>query len=234
MKQRVYNLIILDESGSMGCIQQEAINGVNETFQTILEAQENHDDQEHYVTFVSFNSTILADKPENITAQEVKKILASSNSRINIVYKNTPVKDVKKISANDYQPKGTTPLYDAMGISLTNLERIVGKEDVVLVTVITDGQENSSKDYSRSAIKSLVETLKGKGWIFTYIGANQDVEKVGASISINNTLSFSQSDEGTQVMFERERGCRGRLFDQLAEGHSTDELANNYFDGVEK
>lgn len=56
MKQRVSNLIILDESGSMGSIEQQAINGVNETMQTIRSAQKKHEEQEHYVTFVSFNS----------------------------------------------------------------------------------------------------------------------------------------------------------------------------------
>ena len=56
MKTRIFNLIILDESGSMLSIKNEAINNVNESLQTILKAQKENPDQEHYVTFVSFNN----------------------------------------------------------------------------------------------------------------------------------------------------------------------------------
>ncbi len=56
MKQRVFNLIILDESGSMSSIKKQAIDGVNETVQTIRTAQKKHEDQEHFVTLVAFNS----------------------------------------------------------------------------------------------------------------------------------------------------------------------------------
>lgn len=55
MKQKVFNLIILDERGSMNSIEKQAIDGVNETVQTIRSAQKMHEEQEHFVTFVSFN-----------------------------------------------------------------------------------------------------------------------------------------------------------------------------------
>ena len=54
MKTRVFNLIILDESGSMSCIERQALTGVNETLQTIRRAQEKYPEQEQYVTFVPF------------------------------------------------------------------------------------------------------------------------------------------------------------------------------------
>lgn len=56
MKQRVFNLIILDESGSMSSIEKQAIGAVNETIQTIRNAQEKHEDQEHFMSLVVFNS----------------------------------------------------------------------------------------------------------------------------------------------------------------------------------
>ena len=56
MKTRIFNLIILDESGSMMSIKKEAIDSVNETLQTIRAAQKKHEDQEHYVTLVTFNN----------------------------------------------------------------------------------------------------------------------------------------------------------------------------------
>ena len=56
MKTRIFNLIILDESGSMQSIKTAALNGMNETLQSISNAQKKHEDQEHVVTLVSFNS----------------------------------------------------------------------------------------------------------------------------------------------------------------------------------
>ena len=56
MKTRIFNLIIIDESGSMQSIKKEAIDSVNETFQTIRSAQKKHEDQEHYVSLVTFNA----------------------------------------------------------------------------------------------------------------------------------------------------------------------------------
>ena len=59
MKTRIFNLIILDESGSMQSIKQAAINGMNETVQSINEAQKKHEEQERVVTLVTFNSSAV-------------------------------------------------------------------------------------------------------------------------------------------------------------------------------
>ena len=211
MKQRVFNLIILDESGSMTNIEKQAIDGVNETVQTIRTAQKKHEDQEHFLTLVSFNS------------ESVKTI-----------YENVEAEKVEELTSKQYQPSCCTPLYDAMGNALTKLSKNVAENDAVLVTVITDGYENASREYDGKAIKSLVESLKDKGWLFTYIGANQDVEAVAATISITNTLSFSADAEGTSAMFARERKARSRWTDRLASGISQCFMANDYFDEDDK
>lgn len=207
MKQRVFNLIILDESGSMSSIERQAIDGVNETVQTIRAAQKKHEEQEHFVSLVAFNS------------DEVKTI-----------YDKMEAEKVEELTGKQYQPSCCTPLYDAMGNALTNLRKSVADEDVVLVTVITDGYENASHEYSGASIKSLVESLKAKGWIFTYIGANQDVEKVASTISITNTLPFSADADGTRAMFARESKARHRLFGRLADKVSRNMMADDYFD----
>ncbi len=206
MKQRVFNLIILDESGSMISIERQAIDGVNETIQTIREAQKKYTDQEHYLTLVSFNS-----------------------SSVKTIYDKVEIEKAEEISDRQYRPCCGTPLYDAMGESLTGLQAYVADNDAVLVTIITDGYENASREYNGKAIKALVESLKSKGWVFTYIGANQDVESFASTISITNTLSFSASATGTQAMFERERCSRNRWFSRLARNESPIEMADDYF-----
>lgn len=205
MKTRIFNLIILDESGSMESIKSEAISGVNETIQTIHVAQKKYDDQEHILTLVTFN-----------------------DDSIRTVYDCLTIDKVSVLNSEQYSPNFNTPLYDAMGVSLGKLRKQVEKEDKVLVTVITDGYENSSKEYSEKAIKTLVDELKANGWVFTYIGANQDAETVASSISITNTMNFQTTSAGTQAMFAKERQSRSRWFHKVSVGSAN--LAKNYFD----
>ena len=197
MKTRIFNLIIIDESGSMQSIKKAAIDSVNETIQTIRSAQKKHDGQEHFVTLVTFND-------------EVKSI-----------YECVPVDEVKELTAETYQPDCCTALYDAMGISLNALRKKVADDDKVLVTVVTDGYENASKEYCGKAIKALVDELKAKGWVFAYIGANQDVEAVAATISITNVMQFEATPLGTACMSEKVVKGRSRWFDKIAQGVSS-------------
>lgn len=195
MKTRIFNLIILDESGSMQSIKRAAINGMNETVQSIRDAQKKHEDQEHIVSLVSFNS-----------------------SEIKGIYDCVPVAEVKELTDKEYVPDCCTPLYDAMGLSLNHLRAKVNDEDKVLVTIITDGEENSSSEYNSAAIKALVDSLKEKGWVFAYIGANQDVLKVAQTISVTNVMNFSSTDFGTGSAFASLRKSRDRMFSRIADG----------------
>ena len=106
-------------------------------------------------------------------------------------------------------------------MSLNALRPKVAEADKVLVTVFTDGYENASKEYSGKAIKTLVDELKTKGWVFAYIGANQDVEAVAATISITNVLNFEATHIGTACMSERVVKGRTRWFDKIAQGISS-------------
>lgn len=195
MKTRIHNLIILDESGSMESIKRAAINGMNETVQSIRDAQKKHEDQEHIVSLVSFNS-----------------------SEIKGIYDCIPVAEVKELTDKEYVPDCCTPLYDAMGLSLNHLRAKVNDEDKVLVTIITDGEENSSTEYNSAAIKALVDSLKEKGWVFAYIGANQDVLKVAQTISVTNVMNFSSTDFGTTSAIASLRKSRDRMFSRIADG----------------
>lgn len=195
MKTRIHNLIILDESGSMESIKRAAINGMNETVQSIRDAQKKHEDQEHIVSLVSFNS-----------------------SEIKGIYDCVPVAEVKELTDKEYVPDCCTPLYDAMGLSLNHLRAKVNDEDKVLVTIITDGEENSSSEYNSAAIKALVDSLKEKGWVFAYIGANQDVLKVAQTISVTNVMNFSSTDFGTASAIASLRKSRDRMFSRIADG----------------
>lgn len=192
-KQRVFNLIILDESGSMSAIAKQAVSGLNETFQTIRNAQKEHKEQQHFISFVTFNS-----------------------SKIRTVMNRQPVDCKKEIKWTDYNPNSGTPLYTAMGESITELKEYVKNGDVVLVTIITDGMENASWKYSGSDIKRLVGDLKEKGWVFVYIGTNQDVDAVADDMGIRSRMCYDYSPEGAQAMLNLDRSSKRAFYDRLS------------------
>ena len=110
-----------------------------------------------------------------------------------------------------YRPGGGTPLYDAMGMAISKMNAQVTDEDNVLVTVITDGEENSSEEWTLKMIRTMIEKLKKQHWTFTLIGTdNLDVESMAHSFAIDEHLEFRQDDEGTRAMFACERRSRER------------------------
>ena len=197
MNQKIYNLIILDASGSMYSIRNEAIAGVVETIQTIRTAQEENADQEQMLSLVVFNG-----------------------KRITTVYDRMPITKVPDFSEKDYRPSDNTPLYDAMGDSITNLQRYINEDDNVLVTIITDGYENASIEWNHERILNLVEDLKKKNWLFTYIGANQDALAVARDMGIDHSMNFCSDMEGTRNMFMKEKRSRKAFYDKLGKGIS--------------
>ena len=195
--KRIFNLIILDESGSMHGLEKMCVDGVNETIQTIRNAAHSNPEQKQMFSFITFSGRQMGELPIRVKTylEEITK--------------------VEEFPVTEYVPNGNTPLYDAMGIALTELEKKVTDDDIALVTVITDGYENASRMYSQRAIQQLISRLDECGWVFTYIGANQDAINFAKGISINNSLNFCASEEGTDIMFQKERKARMKFFDNL-------------------
>ena len=181
----IYNVIILDESGSMSAIYNEALTGINEVLSGIRKNREDFPDQQHYVTIVTFEGNGISG-------------IRTRRDRV-------AVEKVGNFSEKDYRPGGCTPLYDAMGKTLSTLESQINENDRVMATIITDGYENSSEEYSGKAVKSLVSRLREKGWTFAYIGANQDAVEVAKDLNIDNALDFDATAEGVCKMSVRFR-----------------------------
>lgn len=205
--QKIYNLVILDASGSMEAIYTQALSGVNETLATIRMAQEEHPELRQYVTLASFSA---------------------GEHFLNRIYSALPVAEARNITREDYPLLGCTALYDAMGTCINELQQKVTHDDRVLVTIITDGYENASCTWNGKLIKSLVEELRQMGWTFTYIGADQDVKKVAGEIGVRNSLRFSANAEDTCAMFAKERRSRSKFYSKICE-----EMATPYESRVE-
>lgn len=193
--QKIYNLVILDASGSMQTIYNQALTGVNETLATIRLAQKEHPELLQHVTLASFSA---------------------GEHFLNRIYSALPIAEARNITERDYPLLGATALYDAMGTCISELQQMVEHDDRVLVTIITDGYENSSRTWSGQQIKSLVQELRQMGWTFTYIGADQDVERVAGEIGVKNALRFSANEEDTRQMFIKERSSRSKFYKRMS------------------
>lgn len=190
----IYNLIILDESGSMSCVRKQTISGCNEVINTVRAAAKKYAGaQKHYMSIYAFQG-----------GGEVPS---------RYLVKNAGADGVEHITEKDYEPYGSTPLYDAVGGCLADLKICTkGKQAIASVTIITDGCENSSRRYTHAQVAQMIAQLKELGWNFNFIGANIDAKETAEAFNIDNSLQFEQSAEGTQRMFRREARSRGRYY----------------------
>ena len=124
--KRVFNLLVVDESGSMSIIERQALVGINETLTTIQKMQKTHKDLEQRVTLITFDST-----------------------HKNLFYDNVSARHANPLKSRDYNPCGGTPLYDAIGMGIATLlapkkynaeEKEAGKAAILMGCVgITEG-----------------------------------------------------------------------------------------------
>lgn len=193
----------------MESIKTTIIQGFNELVQTIQGIEKQFPEQEHFISFVSFNG--LGYK---------------------VLHYMDPASNLKKIDDTTYKPEASTPLFDAMGFSIIKLKQALqGQTDYnVLVTILTDGEENASDEFSGKDIKKFVEEQKQNRWTFTYIGTDHDVEKIALSLSINNSMYFSKNEEGIRSMFVKEHHAREKYSGKI---RSKEDTASNYYDDTE-
>ena len=204
--KKVYNLIIVDESGSMSIIRNEALAGLNETIETCQKMQEQHPEMEQRITLITFDSGHFKEHLDNV-----------------------PASKAKKLTKDDYRPSAATPLYDAIGKGVAKLNAQTETDDNVLVTIITDGEENCSEEYNLKLVKNLIEKQKNQGWTFTLIGTdNLDVEGMAGELSIDNHLAFTEDPESTNEMFRKERRARTRYMACMSVGCAMEK--GTYFD----
>ena len=199
----VYNLIIVDESGSMCLIEQQAFAGMNETIQTVKQLQKKYPEIEQRITLMTFET---------------------GKRRYHL--DNVPAKLAHVLRPGEYRPGGGTPLYDAVGEGIAKVNAVCGVDDEVVVTIITDGEENSSMEYNHKMVKNLIEKMKKQGWTLAFIGTdNLDVSGMAQSLGIDSHLSFSEDAAGTQMMFERVRSCREANMACIASDESDEQRA---------
>ena len=186
MKENLVELVfILDKSGSMSGLEKDTIGG--------------------------FNSLIEKQKLES---GEAVVSLVLFDSKINIVNDRVNLKEVKPLTDKEYTPSGCTALLDAVGMSINRIRNVqanLKEEDRpsrTLFVITTDGYENSSREYTYSAIKKLIDLVKEKEkFEFLFLGANIDSAEEAEKLGIDKDYSVNYINDAKGLKVNREALC---------------------------
>ena len=178
MKDATHIAVLLDRSGSMESIKAETISGFNFFLNEQKKGGANAS-----LTLVQFDTQATE-----------------------IVHEARPIQSVPELNADMYQPRGGTPLLDALGETIISTGRTLevipeaNRPDKVVFVIITDGQENSSHKFSKGQIKEMLERQTNVyKWQFVYLGANQDAfaEAGNMGIVMGRAANFSPAHMAT-------------------------------------
>ena len=182
MKDYTHISIILDRTGSMESIKDDTIGGFN----TFLKEQRKLTDKAT-LTLVQFDS----------------------QDPYEVIHSFKPVKDVPELDASTYVPRASTPLLDAIGRGINDLEKRLGdmkKKDrpsKVVMVIITDGQENASREFTKSQIIKMIKHKEKDDWQFVFLSSDIDGvdEAEHYGFAKNRTMAFDKNKKGTNMMY---------------------------------
>ncbi|HAA88926.1 MAG TPA: hypothetical protein DCE22_11755 [Verrucomicrobiales bacterium] len=181
---------VLDRSGSMSSVKSKVISGFNE----YVEGMKSNDE-----------ATVI-------------RLNAFDNKSNDVIYDFEDINHVRRLSGEDYIPGGLTPLYDAIGQSVSATEEFVKgseTESQVIVTIMTDGLENASIEYGIKDVHALISNKEKEGWQFVYLGANQDSWEMGAGMGISHqrvsNYDASNPDSALKTISETTRRMRSSM-----------------------
>ncbi len=168
--QPLYVTLIFDESGSMQSCKGAALAGFNHYLATLQ-----REPAETRFTLTLFNS-----------------------QKTEVRHRGVPVSAVQGLGVETYRPDGGTPLYDAIGRTLSLAKQEAPSEAKKLCVILTDGKENASQEYSRRQVFDLIKRHEQQGWACLYLGADHDVWAAGGDLGIagDSRIAFCRSPVG--------------------------------------
>jgi len=150
--------LVLDRSGSMQAIHDDALGGVNSYITSAKQVRALYESRFSMITF--------------------------SSESVDTIRKNEVMETVKPIASEEYRCGGWTPLYDAIGRGIGLLDEAM--EDKVggkaILVIMTDGQENASREFSHEKISGLLKARQEQGWLVTFLGEGLEVSRQGTNL----------------------------------------------------
>ncbi len=174
-------IFILDRSGSMGGLESDTIGGFNATIsdQKTLE-------EETRVTTILFDNFF------------------------EILHDRIDLQDLPTLTEKDYFVRGSTALYDAVALGINKIVNVQkqtkqdGRADKVIMVIITDGYENSSRETNAAMLHKMIDGCKKDGWEFLFLGADIDAQAAAGAIGIESSRAsnFVKDAQGVQVQYD--------------------------------
>lgn len=174
-KKRTELVFILDKSGSMSGLETDSIGGYNSML-----AQQRALTHDCLITTVLFDNECL------------------------LLHDRLKLTKVKDMTHKDYLVGGSTALLDAIGQTIQHMSQMKDARNVLFV-IITDGQENASRQFTVQTVKRLLEQQKeAKGWEYIFLGANIDAVETASrmGISPDHAADFLSDSEGTHLNYQ--------------------------------
>ena len=181
---RTHICMILDRTGSMESIKQDTIGG--------------------------FNSYIAAQKSLP-TPATFTLVQFDSQDPFEVIHKFTDIQMVADLTGQTYVPRASTPLYDAVGRGINDLKAGLGalpealRPKKIVMVIVTDGQENASREFTGVQVRKMIADAKEAGWQFVFLSADESAISDSSSLNIDasNAAFFKKSTAGANEMWER-------------------------------
>lgn len=181
-KDKLHISIILDRTGSMEAIRDDTIGGFN----TFLKEQQDLDG-EATITLAQFDT----------------------QDPYEVVYDFIPLAKAEKLTRETYVPRAATPLLDAMGRGINDVEKKIAdlpKKDQptkVVLVVITDGQENSSREFRKDQVAKMIQEKQDAGWQIVFLGADLDGinDAITVGLAHDQTMAYDPTKDGTRSAY---------------------------------
>lgn len=181
--------ILLDRTGSMSSIWDEALNSVNVYAASLATKEEDEvGDVDAWITFAVFDS--------------------HDGLQYDILRNHSDAKAWSDITDDEASPRGMTPLFDAIGRIVSTAES--ENPEKAVIVIMTDGEENDSRELTKDGAKAALDRARAKGWEVVFLGAEfanfSDAEGVGNSYQKNMAVSADKLDETMDRLAKQSRG----------------------------
>ncbi len=151
--------IVLDRSGSMESCRQDAVGAVN---------------------------SYLRQLREDPRVDARLSLIIFDSESIDTIRDQVPARTCPDVTPDEYQPRASTPLLDAVGAGAALLDRVAGADERHILAIMTDGLENASREFSYDQIRKLLERKQQEdGWLVVYLGAGHDTWAAAQRIGLH-------------------------------------------------
>lgn len=199
MNNLTHITVILDRSGSMQSIKSDIIGGFN---------------------------TFLKQQKEVPGKATLTLVQFDTGNPYEVIHNYRPLQEIPELNDRTFVPRGGTPLLDCLGRGINDLSEHINKltndqkPDKVFFIIITDGQENSSREFKKSDIVKLIDEKKNKdNWEFLFLSADLDAIGDARLYGINQTNVY---------VFNRDTKAVNKMWENLSASMSKARIDRNY------